>query len=86
MMCCGKGSSSVGGHCACFFFQSVRENIFLIINMNWHIFGETSMLDIGRNYIILGVGGVVMKWSLKDGKNMCYDIPLSLPGSTNAMH
>ena len=54
-----------------FFFELVRENIFLIIIMNWHFFGETSLLDIGRNYSILGVGGVVRRWSLKDGKSMC---------------
>ena len=54
-----------------FFFLVGQGNIFLIFIINWHIFGETSMLDIGRGYIILGVGGVVRKLSLKDGKNMC---------------
>ena len=53
----------------CCFCLVGQGNTFLI--MLWHIFGETSMLDIGRRYIIAGMGSEVRELYLKEGKNMC---------------
>ena len=52
-------------------FCLVGQGIFFLI-MHWHIFGETSMLDIGRGYIIARVEMGVRGLSLKEGKNMCW--------------